>query len=394
MNFERGVKRLGAAAATWKAYQELSANHGLVTLTEQWTFIDSDEGGRMPLVLRRGARFILRIIDRYWRKNWRLHLRVLKSRRQGCSTAIQCGSLQLGTKIPYWKTLSLADKDEHTQTLIDITRFAQEEMRFGPGGKWGRGGKGGSPRLVMGRPCRSRFEYETSGGKNVGRSKGYRFLHRSEVAFMGDVIAQEAGLLATIPKHVGFTVVIDESTANGAGGPFYRGWTEGWKRPKRGVFSVFLPWIIDERCYVEVTDEELDQYRWDALDEEEKVLVERFGVCVEQLAFRRLTLETDCNGDVDYFNQEFPTTPADAWLTAGRQVFERKILLWIGSNVERIQPVAAGDLVRLPDDASSLSSPEGAKPWRKAVAEAGREAGSLAAGSPGPTTTGMLPPMR
>lgn len=379
------VRRLGKARASFEAYRVLSKGHTLPTLVEQWSYIDSDEGGRMNLRLRRASRFILRIIHRYWTRDERLHLRILKSRRQGISTAVTAAFEELGNQIPYWKTLQLADKDEHTRTLIDIMRFIKEERKFGPGGKWQSAGSKGQPRYVVGRPLRSRFEYETSGGKNVGRSKGYRALHRSEVAFMGDVMAQDAGLLATIPKHVGFCAVIDESTANGAGGPFYRGWTSGWRRPQRHVFSVFLPWIIDERCYIEVSDAELEQYCWDALDEEEKILVQHFGACIEQLAFRRFTIEADCNGDVDLFHQEFPTTPDEAWLTAGRQVFDRKILLWLSQRVDKIQPYKAGDLISMPDDARSFDGD--LHTWQRADAVAGPAGSTAGEASTEPTTT-------
>ena len=52
-----------------------------------------------------------------------------------------------------------------------------------------------------------------------------------------------------------------------------------------------------------------------SLDKEEMNLMEMHGADLEQLAWRRWKIDTDLNGKVDLFHQEFPTTAQEAFLT-------------------------------------------------------------------------------
>src|SRR5277367_2965289 len=47
---------------------------------------------------------------------------------------------------------------------------------------------------------------------------------------------------------------------------------------------------------------------------------------LEQLAWRRKTIALECRGNVDVFNQEYPTTALHAFLASGRPVFDHKAI--------------------------------------------------------------------
>jgi hypothetical protein len=63
-----------------------------------------------------------------------------------------------------------------------------------------------------------------------------------------------------------------------------------------------------------------------SLDDEEKLLVSMHGAHLDQLAWRRLTIATECRGSVDLFHQEYPTTVEEAFLASGRPAFVPKEL--------------------------------------------------------------------
>jgi hypothetical protein len=56
-------------------------------------------------------------------------------------------------------------------------------------------------------------------------------------------------------------------------------------------------------------------------DEEEPWLLEQFGVTLEQLRWRRVTIAEECGGDIEFFHQEHPATPEQAFIGSGRPVF-------------------------------------------------------------------------
>lgn len=388
---EQAIPRLGKEKVYWRAFQELSApfrkRFDLISLIHQWCYIDSDEGGRMPLILRRGPRLIVRTIQRYWRRNKPLRMVILKSRRQGSSTAIQASDLMLSVTNPYWKSLSLADKDDHTQTLIDIKRFGQQNLRFGPllDRCWERVGSSGKPRLMLPRPLFGKVEFETAGGKNVGRSKGYRFVHRSETAFMDNVKHQNKALKATVPKK-GFSVIVDESTANGAGGPFYQAWHSALRPETRSV-PIFLSYLIDPRCQMEVPEQSLHEFDWSNLSEDEQFLVKELGATIPQLAFRRFVIFDEYDGDVDSWNQEYPWGPEVAFFVSGQQVFDKKTLLAMAGQFENMDGnFITGDLYRLPDSmAKEYARASRTKLWRREDIVARGPVASMIGGTPLPT---------
>ena len=52
----------------------------------------------------------------------------------------------------------------------------------------------------------------------------------------------------------------------------------------------------------------------------------KHGCTLEQLNWRRSTIRNECDGDLDKFHQEYPSTPEEAFLVSGRPRFNVKIL--------------------------------------------------------------------
>lgn len=115
-----------------------------------------------------------------------------------------------------------------------------------------------------------------SAAENAGRGRTIQNLHCSEVARWGREGDEALASLraAVVP---GGEIVL-ESTANGAGGLFYREWQ---RAGETGYTKHFFPWWFDEAYAVEPGAELLPY------TEEEEELVEGHGLNAEQMAWRR-----------------------------------------------------------------------------------------------------------
>ncbi len=163
----------------------------------------------------------------------------------------------------------------------------------------------------------SRYIVDTAGNRNAGRGLTVHNLHASEVALWpGDAHETMAGLLASVPP--GGTVEL-ESTPNGAGGYFYSEWTRCTSgRDGQPFRSHFFPWWIEPQYRSELLPGE----SLEPLSADEKGLVEREGLTLEQIRYRRHLRETFG----DFAPQEFVESPSECFLMSGRPVFDLAVI--------------------------------------------------------------------
>lgn len=157
-----------------------------------------------------------------------------------------------------------------------------------------------------------------------GRSYSLRHLHLSEYAFYRDASTLMTGLMQSVPDDPGTTIIV-ESTANGIGGPFHELWTRANDPKECGDWiPLFFAWF-EHPEYAKAIGVPRDVYQ-KSLDDEEVVLHQRHGCVFEQIEWRRWTIANKCEGSVDRFHQEYPSSPEEAFLVSGRPVFESKSL--------------------------------------------------------------------
>lgn len=165
----------------------------------------------------------------------------------------------------------------------------------------------------------SRYIVETAGNRNAGRGLTVHNLHASELALWPhDPAETMAALAAAVPP--GGTIEI-ESTANGAGGYFHREWLRATAaRPGAvGAFTPhFFPWWLEEVYRSPLLPGE----PLEPLADDEKHLLEAFGLTPEQIQYRRYLRETYGNRAP----QEFAEDAASCFLVSGRPVFDLAIL--------------------------------------------------------------------
>jgi len=155
----------------------------------------------------------------------------------------------------------------------------------------------------------SSYRLYTAGSPEAGRGTTPTIAHLSEVAFWQHDEKILAGLFQGISEAPG-TEVILESTANGAQGEFYRLW-KGALDGENEYLPIFLPWFTTSEYY-------RDPPEGFERSSEEELLVEQHDLNDGQLYWRRLKI---AEGGELKFRQEYPATPDEAFITAGKSVF-------------------------------------------------------------------------
>jgi hypothetical protein len=169
------------------------------------------------------------------------------------------------------------------------------------------------------------FDVLSAEGGDVGRGGGRHALLGDEVAFWRNATITLTAILNMIPD-LPETMVILQSTANGVGGEFYDLCQKAMDPANDGGWEfLFFGWLEHPPYRMELTLAEKTKLQA-SLDTEEKILVNVHNATLEQLAWRRRTIQVSCRGDVELFHQEYPTTPEEAFLSSGRPVFDHKEL--------------------------------------------------------------------
>ena len=200
----------------------------------------------------------------------------------------------------------------------------------------------------------------TARTKGVGRSNTIHYLHLSECAFYDNWPSINEGLLQTVPDLPG-TTIIYESTANGFDQGFHPHWVTSWEwaqdvvkrwnreHPDRQVsdhyellfregywdgsyFPLFFSWKNMKKYRRDPT---LEGLTWRSASKVERGLAEMHGVTLENLAWRRYKIRSDYKGSRIYtddqdacvsFQQEYPLTWEESFVTKSRSVFDRRTI--------------------------------------------------------------------
>lgn len=257
---------------------------------------------------------------------------ILKPRKKGSSTIslgicythlrnfIAYGAVlgdDLGTTaklMEYWDRYARTDKFPHWPNTV-----SQDLRKFSHG---------------------SQVREETANDPRAGMGGDIHFLLASEAAHYrrkgkssGEVVM--TSIMNSVPASEWNTVIIMESTPNGAQGIFFETWQKGvtfedYQAGKigNGFIKVFAPWYsFDDSAVPDMTQEQKDHVMAtldkDPRFEGERELAEKFGVPPEKLEWRRRNiLSPACNGDKRKFDQEMPKDDMTCFLQSGSGRFD------------------------------------------------------------------------
>ena len=240
---------------------------------------------------------------------------ILKARQQGISTYCAGRVFWKTYFTPHARSVVMAHDSATSDALFNLSKNIIRNMKssYKPNEV-----KSNAKEIVISSPHFkkegkdkpiSSYRLYTAGSPEAGRGTTPTIAHLSEVAFWQHDEKILAGLFQGISEAPG-TEVILESTANGAQGEFYRLW-KGALEGENEYLPIFLPWFTTSEYYRE-PPEDFER------SSEEELLVENHDLNNGQLYWRRLKI---AEGGELKFRQEYPATPDEAFITAGKSVF-------------------------------------------------------------------------
>jgi hypothetical protein len=231
---------------------------------------------------------------------------VLKARQVGVTTYIAARFFIQTITQPGTVSLQVAHDQESAEDIFRIVhRFREnlpEEMQQGA-----LRTSRANVRQIAFPQLDSEYRVATAADENAGRGTTVHNLHCSEVArWPGHPQETLTSLRAAVPEHGD---IVLESTPRGAGGVFYDEWQQA---AETEYTRHFFPWWYEEAYCLPVAETDA------ALNEQEAELVERAGLTLEQIAWRR-NMRSQVRG---LALQEYAEDPMSCFRASGECVFE------------------------------------------------------------------------
>lgn len=288
---------------------------------------------------------LLKYIEERWFKyNLPILINILKARQEGITTIVSALFTVLTAALEGINSIIISDKLEGSQYIVDMYKLYYKELRKENTRLMSDTHRDNVNGLLF-KNTLSRVLIDTASNVSAGRKYTFNLVHNSEVCFW-PINPKELmiGLMQAMPDTR--CLCINETTANGVGDYFYNEFKKGMEGDSDWV-SMFFSWHeFDnyEKDYLPEEKEELLR----TLDEEEKTLISSFqhefkyheDSIVRKLIWRRWCIKNKCQGDLDYFHQEYPATWEEAFLVSGRARFSTKSLLSLEE--ECIDPIKRG----------------------------------------------------
>lgn len=281
-----------------------------------------DKGGRLiSLELNEVQKKVLAIIRDRRIKKKPVRLCILKGRQFGISTLIESIIYCYTSQKPNLNALIIADDEDGSDYLFDMTKLYHEELeRNEPHLSPKR--KVSNEKKLEFEATRSKILIDTSRNPSAGRKYTFQLAHLSEVSRFADLNTTLDALLQSVPD-LPETFVVLETTANGEN-EFCEFWNKIEQENTRGEYewqALFLSWK-DHAEYSRAFETESEKNQFiRSMTEDEKKIMELHELTLEQMNWRRKTIKDKCRGNLRIFQQEYPLTPKEAFITSGKRVF-------------------------------------------------------------------------
>jgi len=321
VGFEGASKKLGGKwtedDVKW-AFFDLKCENDPEFFSKHSLKIRDKDGRLVPLLYNKGQRKLRDAVDRQIRAGKPVRIKLPKARQFGGSTWTQgeyFGDSFFGRHLQFMTVCHDLDSARNMRAMND--RFymnlphppKSRPTQKKNSDKWWRFPAKDIDYLI-----------DTADEVDTGRSFTIHRLHASEVAFYRDPGTLMTALLQAVPDTPN-TMIIAESTANGMGG-----WWYDFINNKNDFEQVFVAWFEIE-SYLRAFESDIKKAEFERLlTAEDKNLIDAFGVSLEQLNWKKHTVENQLNGDEDKFRQEYPATVEESFLTSGRPYFKVEIV--------------------------------------------------------------------
>jgi hypothetical protein len=249
---------------------------------------------------------------------------ILKSRKLGFSTAVQGMIFQRATLKPNHAALTVAQKSDTAEEIVRMAELMYDNVpeELAPYVRPVITNRRKHKEMHFGR-INSRMLIDTAREFEGGRGHTFHSLHLSEVGTWPDLRRKLLSLINAVPRDDPDTLIVLESTANGPNEfrQFWRNAEDG----KNDYFPFFAGWQEDPSCVMPLSDEQRGEIEATlgagTGGEDEPALFHELGLSLEQIAWRRWAIDNLAGGDLGDFQQEYPSSAAEAFKQSGRNVF-------------------------------------------------------------------------
>jgi hypothetical protein len=300
--------------------------------------IRTKRGTIEPLVFNEVQKRFAKLIISQMSTRGYVRMIILKARQQGLSTVVTAWQYFWVSQRKAQKGLVMAHEADATTTLFDMYKRCHDNAPdiVRPHHKY-------SSRTELSFDVLdSALRIATAGGRGVARGETLTVCHLSEVAFWPSAFATANfnGLIQAVPDEPG-TAVFIESTANGMTGKFREQWV-GATNGSTGYEPFFSAWFESAEYATEAPDD------FEPTPDEQD-LIKLYGLSHGQLQWRRRKIATS---GVELFQQEYPATPDEAFISTGRPVFNPD---YIQQRLrEPVQPIKRMAIDNITDNIGSL----------------------------------------
>lgn len=257
---------------------------------------------------------------------------ILKARQEGISSLILAMFALDFITVENIRCVVISHEEKATKRLFDRVKYYLESVKKNwPGSELPYSLEIKSRSELYNSKMNSYFYIGTAGARAFGHGDTINNLHCSELSRWADQENMMVGLLQAVPKD---GRVIIETTANGMGDYFYKLWMRS-KGNAASWLTHFIPWF-EEKDYV------MPASSLGEPTEDELLLMNQYHLSLEQIAWRRWKID-QLNGNIDKFNEQFPSTAEEAFIVSGNPVWSPSILKWYLVHCQN--PVMIGNLI-------------------------------------------------
>lgn len=251
---------------------------------------------------------------------------ILKARQLGMSTFTENFGMTLNVMYPNQSMFIMTQEQDASDQLYSMSHYTYENFP-----SWLKSNaqivKDNQSMMLLTNGSKLQVMVASANAKGTGRGQTFTYAHLSEFDWWGGNVMQTLnGVLSACTEDA---IVIIETTANGCGN-FKKLWDRAVERKNNGQETLWNPlffaWFQDSMY-------ESNYYEEITLDKEEKQLIEIFKKdkhtkdmpyeqWIRKLIWRRRKIELACNGDINLFHQEFPSTDVEAFVSSGQCIFD------------------------------------------------------------------------
>jgi len=319
----------------------------LFLVEKEFLKIKTKAGDIRTLKLNQAQRIVLGRIKARLREGRPVRLWLLKARQMGCSTLIEAIVYAFTSQGEGINSAVISHDLGSSNYLFEMQKLYHEKLDEHLKPKI----KHSNEKKLEFEGTHSQILIDTADkADKAGRSFTLRMVHLSEVSRYPNLKQLLTGLNQAVPFLPG-TMIIGETTAKGIGNQFYDEWMECSDAGKVSDWeTLFIPWFSMDEYKLPLTNGfyPIDAIKFVNATEREKFLIgekklkAKYGLTDEQINWRRWCIVNNCNRSILEFNQEYPDSPATAFISTGDLFFNRDAL----GEQEIKEPLAVGNIVK------------------------------------------------